>query len=105
VNQTIRADSSSIYGFHSEQFETYGGMDSFITSIKQLRESGKSYKWAADQVYDSLVGENSTLEKSDIKIIGAIVTGKPQQLIALQGKSIIKASTFGVLSDKIDIKN
>jgi hypothetical protein len=62
---TIHADSFNIYGFHSEQFAPYGGMDSFITSIEQLRKSSKSFKWEAEQVYKSLAGENKTLEKND----------------------------------------
>jgi hypothetical protein len=46
---TIHADSFNIYGFHSEQFAPYGGIDSFITSIEQLRKNSKSFKWGADK--------------------------------------------------------
>lgn len=102
---TIHADSLNIYGFHSEQFAPYGGIDSFITSIEQLRKSSKSFKWQADQVYNSLAGDNKTLEKSDVKIIGAVVTGTSKQLRVLQGQPYIKASTVGVISDKKNIQN
>jgi hypothetical protein len=102
---TIHADSFNIYGFHSEQFAPYGGIDSFITSIEQLHKNSKSFKWGAEQIYNSLAGENKTLEKSDVKIIGAVVTGTSKQLKALQGQPYIKASTFGVISDKKDIQD
>ncbi|MFJ7733150.1 anti sigma factor C-terminal domain-containing protein [Lysinibacillus sp. NPDC097231] len=54
----------------------------------------------ANQVYQSLIGENGTLDKSDVKIIGAVVTGTPKQLESLQGQTYIKASTFGVISNR-----
>jgi hypothetical protein len=105
TGQSIYADSLIIYGFHAEQFTPYGGIDSFITSVEHLRKSSKSFKWYADEVYKSLAGPNNTLEESDVKIIGAVVTGTAEQLKVLQGLPFIKASTFGVISDKKDIPN
>ncbi|WP_438351065.1 anti sigma factor C-terminal domain-containing protein [Paenibacillus sp. FA6] len=103
--QVIPADSMLIYGFHSEQFEITGGIDTFITNVEQLRESSKSFKWAADEIHKSLVGDNQSIEQSDVKIIGAVVTGTSKQLEVLQGQSFIKASTFGVISDKKSVPN
>ncbi|MDQ8739423.1 anti sigma factor C-terminal domain-containing protein [Paenibacillus sp. LHD-38] len=100
--QTVHAESVFVYGFHSEQFEPFGGMDSFISSIELLRKNSKSFKWDAEQAYESLIGDNKTLEKSDIKIIGAIVTGTAEQLNVLQGSPYIKASTFGVITNQQD---
>lgn len=102
---TIAADYPFIYGFHSEQskptFEQYqeDEVDTFIQNIEMLRES-KNFEWETDQVYQSLIGENGTLDQSDVKIIGAVVTGTPEQLESLQGQTYIKASTFGVISDR-----
>lgn len=105
AKDTIAANSPFIYGFQSEQskplFEQYQGdeVETFIQNIEMLRES-KNFKWETDQVYQSLIGENGTLEQSDVKIIGAVVTGTPEQLESLQGQTYIKASTFGVISNR-----
>ena len=102
---TITADSPFIYGFHSEQSKPKAlqsqndEIDSFIRNIEHLRKS-KNFEWETDQVYESLVGENGTLDQSDVKIIGAVVTGTPEQLEGLQGQAYLKASTFGVISDR-----
>lgn len=103
--QSIAADSPNIYGFHAEQFKPYGGIDTFINSIDRLRESHKqSFKYKADEAHQALAGDNNTIDKSDIKIIGAVVTGRAKQLEALKGQPFIKASTFGVISAKPDIE-
>lgn len=103
---TVKADSPFIYGFHSEhskqknqrsQSDSFDEIDDFIKNIERLRES-KNFEWEIDQVYQSLIGENGALDKGDVKIIGAVVTGTPEQLKPLQGQTYIKASTFGVIS-------
>lgn len=102
---TITANSPFIYGFHSEQSKPkaqqsfHDEIDTFIRNIERLRES-KNFEWETNQVYQSLMGENGTLDQSDVKIIGAVVTGTPKQLGLLQGQTYIKASTFGVISDR-----
>ena len=102
---TISADSPLLYGFHSEQSKPKAQqsqnneIDSFIRNIEHLRES-KNFEWETDQVYQALIGNNGTLDESDVKIIGAVVTGTPEQLELLQGKTYIKASTLGVISDQ-----
>lgn len=102
THQTVAADSMIIYGFHGEQFAPYGGVDTFITSVEQLREHGKNFTWEADQVHESLAGDNDVLEPGDITIIGVVVTGTAKQLEVLQNQAYIKASTFGVISDAPD---
>ncbi|AIQ59388.1 anti sigma factor C-terminal domain-containing protein [Paenibacillus borealis] len=105
TRQTIAADSMIIYGFHGEQFAPYGGVNSFINSVEQLRKHGKNFTWEADQVHESLAGDNDILEPGDITIIGAVVTGTAKQLEALQNQAYIKGSTFGVVSDSIALPN
>jgi len=106
VKIVLSADGMLMYGFHAEQFEVTGGMDTFITSVEQLRgSSNHSFKWAAGEIHKALAGDNNTLEQIDVKIIGSVVTGTAKQLKALQGLPFIKASTFGVLSDKIPAPN
>ena len=51
-------------------------------------------------VYQALIGENGTTEKSDVKITGAVVTGTPEQLQSLQGQPYIKGSIFGIISNQ-----
>ncbi|WNS44637.1 anti sigma factor C-terminal domain-containing protein [Paenibacillus sp. MMS20-IR301] len=103
TGQTIAADSQIIYGFHGMQFAPYGGVDAFINSVEQLRAGGKNYKWAAEQIQESLAGDNNILEPADITIIGVVVTGTAKQLETLQNQPYIKASTFGVVSKSPDI--
>ncbi|MEA0552774.1 anti sigma factor C-terminal domain-containing protein [Lysinibacillus irui] len=102
---TIPANYPYIYGFQSEQSKpkprrsSSNEVDTFIRNIELLRES-KNFEWETNEVYQALIGENGNLETSDVKIIGAVVTGTPEQLQLLQGKSYIKASTFGVISNQ-----
>ena len=102
---TITANSPFIYGIQSEQskpiFAQYEGdeVERFIRNIELLLKS-KNFEWESNQLYQSLVGENGTLENNDVKIIGAVVTGTPEQLASLQGQTYIKASTFGVIFDR-----
>lgn len=102
---TVSANSPFIYGFHSEQsrptYEQYqeDEIETFIQNLEKLRES-KNFEWETDQVYQSLIGDNGTLDLSDVKIIGAVVTGTPEQLKTLEGQTYIKSSTFGVISDR-----
>jgi hypothetical protein len=105
TKHVIPADTLLINGFHAEQFEITGGIETFITSVEQLRKNSKSFKWYADEVYKSLAGPNNTLEPSDVKIIGAVATGTANQLKVIQGLPFIKASSFGVISHKRDIPN
>ncbi|WP_017754004.1 anti sigma factor C-terminal domain-containing protein [Calidifontibacillus oryziterrae] len=97
---TISADYPFIYGFHAEQFkeDAYGGIDSFITSLERLQDSN-NFKWEAGEAYNALIGDNGKLEQSDVQIIGAIVTGTPEQLKSLQGLPFIKGSTLGVIAE------
>ncbi len=102
---TIIATSPFIYGFQSEQSKPVprqsqnDEVDSFIQNIERLRGS-KNFEWETNQVYQSLIGENGTLDRNDVKIIGAVVTGTPKQLELLQGQTYIKASTYGVISNR-----
>ncbi|MED4699003.1 anti sigma factor C-terminal domain-containing protein [Lysinibacillus capsici] len=102
---TISANDPYIYGFQSEQSKpkprrsSNDEVETFIRNIELLRKS-KNFEWETNQVYQALVGENGTLEKSDVKITGAVVTGTPEQLQSLQGQTYIKGSIFGVISNQ-----
>lgn len=102
---TISANDPYIYGFQSEQSKpkprrsSNDEVETFIRNIELLRKS-KNFEWETNQVYQALIGENETLEKSDVKITGAVVTGTPEQLQSLQGQTYIKASIFGVISNR-----
>lgn len=102
---TISANDPYIYGFQSEQSKpkprrsSNDEVETFIRNIELLRKS-KNFEWETNQVYQALVGGNGTLEKSDVKISGAVVTGTPEQLQSLQGQTYIKGSIFGVISNQ-----
>ncbi|MCT6818755.1 MAG: anti-sigma factor C-terminal domain-containing protein, partial [Lysinibacillus fusiformis] len=102
---TISANDPYIYGFQSEQSKpkprrsSNDEVETFIRNIELLRKS-KNFEWETNQVYQALVGENGAVEKSDVKITGAVVTGTPEQLKSLQGQTYIKGSIFGVISNQ-----
>ncbi|KGR85905.1 hypothetical protein CD31_10220 [Lysinibacillus boronitolerans JCM 21713 = 10a = NBRC 103108] len=102
---TIAANGPYIYGFQSESSKPKprrslnDEVETFIRNIELLRKS-KNFEWETNQVYQALVGENGNLEKSDVKITGAVVTGTPEQLQSLQGQTYIKGSIFGVISNQ-----
>lgn len=102
---TIAANYPYIYGFQSEQSKpkarrsSSDEVDTFIRNIELLRKS-KNFEWETNQVYQALIGEKGTIDKSDVKMIGAVVTGTPEQLESLQGQAYIKGSIFGVISNQ-----
>ena len=105
---TIPANYPLIFGFQSEQSKPkaqqselleHNEITSFINNIESLRES-KNFKWETDEVYKALVGKDGVLDQSDVKIIGVVVTGTPDQLKSLQGQPYIMASTLGVISNR-----
>jgi len=102
---TISVNDPYIYGFQSEQSKpkprrsSNDEVETFIRNIELLRKS-KNFEWETNQVYQALVGENGAMEKSDVKITGAVVTGTPEQLKSLQGQTYIKGSIFGVISNQ-----
>lgn len=73
---------------------------SFIQTIC----TAKSIKGTDSQTYQTLFNnlskDKKTIKKADIKIIGVVVSGDVNSLKQLQGKSFIKASTFGAIVDK-----
>ncbi|MEK5233814.1 anti sigma factor C-terminal domain-containing protein [Lysinibacillus sp. FSL K6-0232] len=102
---TIQANSPFIYGFQSEQSKPItrrsasNEVDSFIQHIELLHKS-KNFEWETNQVYQALVGKDGKLESDDIKVIGAVVSGTPEQLMLLKDQPYVKASTFGVIFDR-----
>lgn len=106
---TISADSPFMFGFQAEhskpkfqqsESDSFDEVQSsFIEKVERLRKE-KDVDWELKQAYKAMSGENETLEKDDVKIIGAVVTGTAEQLKALANQPYIKASTFGVITDR-----
>ncbi len=68
--------------------------DELISTLSNSKDT--KYK----ELYEEIMRKGKT-PADDAKILGVIVQGKKEDLINLRGKSFIKASSFGVITDKI----
>ncbi|MET3504318.1 anti sigma factor C-terminal domain-containing protein [Halalkalibacter oceani] len=108
VQDTVVASSWFINGFYSDRYQPEGsrGVTNFISHLEQLRQKKRfSFGWEIEQIYEAIAGENDQIEEEEISIIGAVVTGTPEQLSALQDQPYIQASTFGVITEQRQLNN
>lgn len=75
-------------------------IEDFIEDINFGLTKGGKYKNEIKGIYESLLGDGEGIDKSNIKIIGAVVVSDKEGLNTLKDMNIIKASSFGVMSDK-----
>ena len=68
--------------------------DELISTLSNSKDT--KYK----ELYEEIMRKGKT-SADDAKILGVIVQGTKEELINLRGKSFIKASSFGVITDKI----
>ncbi|MEH7484959.1 anti sigma factor C-terminal domain-containing protein [Neobacillus drentensis] len=72
----------------------------FLSSIESgLSVKGKYYN-EYKRIYDNLRSNKKKPVKSDVKIIGVVVTGTAEALKSLKEQKYIKATTIGVVTDK-----
>lgn len=91
-----------VYGFGSHALPD----DPFNRTPKdfiQYIENGLKIKGAGQyqfqQIYNVLSHGKGSINPSDIKIIGVVVTGTPKDLMALQGKQFVKAAVLGAIAN------
>lgn len=75
-------------------------VDDFIEDLEFGMHKGGKYKKDIKHIYSSLSDNNETMDKNNIKIIGAVVVGDKEELSKLKGMDIIKSSSMGVTSNK-----
>lgn len=72
----------------------------FIDTICNERLVDEENTSVYEELFEKLNKDNRTINKSDIKIIGVVVSGDVVSLNQLSGKKFIKASTFGAITNK-----
>ncbi|WP_338422882.1 anti sigma factor C-terminal domain-containing protein [Clostridium beijerinckii] len=77
----------SIDGAGEFRSDTDGRIQNFRAAIKQLKDIGETR-------YIKNIDEN------DIRIIGAVVVGRPKELKAIENNPIIKHAVLGTVVDK-----
>ncbi|WP_077622502.1 anti sigma factor C-terminal domain-containing protein [Sediminibacillus massiliensis] len=90
-------DGPSADGFQVYSDDYTSSAKEFLRDIQQLKEEG-TYQAAAKRMAEGINGE-SIPHVLDVKLIGAIVTGTPEQLNEYKELGIVRASTIGATID------
>lgn len=72
--------------------------EDFISAINTGQKHNFSNEY--NKIYDLLSNGKGEINKSDLKIIGVVVSGDTKSLNTLKDKSYIKAATIGAIEDK-----
>ncbi|WP_042347645.1 anti sigma factor C-terminal domain-containing protein [Bacillus massiliigorillae] len=75
-------------------------VNTFIETLEIATSKGGSYKEEFKTIQSVLKQGHPTLLKDNVRIIGVVVVGDKHQLKQLLNKTYIKASSFGVITDK-----
>lgn len=104
----LRADFSNsatndVYGFQvSDPEGRKRNEQTFIKDLETLKNYNKGYiryQQDAEMVYNALRGNKTKVTKEDIRIIGAVVVGTPNQLKQLQNQKFVRAAVIGATVD------
>ncbi|NHM33566.1 anti sigma factor C-terminal domain-containing protein [Neobacillus terrae] len=96
----IPESADMVYGFGSGIDNKKVSEQDFLSSIETgLSVKGKYYS-EYKRIFDNLRKDKKNPLKSDVKIIGVVVTGTAENLKALKDQKYIKATTLGVVTDK-----
>ncbi|ALZ64533.1 hypothetical protein FORC13_p048 (plasmid) [Bacillus cereus] len=72
----------------------------FIDTLKSPELSGGNYANKTKEVLTRLKKDNPKLNPEKVRIVGAVVTGTPDELKKYQNKEFIRASSLGATIDK-----
>lgn len=70
----------------------------FINAINEGKDNNYANQYK--ELFDNLSNGKGEINKEDLKIIGAVVSGDSKTLKALKDKNYIKAATLGAVADK-----
>jgi len=73
----------------------------FLRAIERGKEEKSRYQGQFIELYNNFADENGTLNKDNINILGVVVTGDKEGLDELKELSFIRASSLGVVVDKL----
>ncbi|MFJ8356681.1 anti sigma factor C-terminal domain-containing protein [Bacillus paramycoides] len=89
----------NIYGYPYNSQNDWQSPEFFIDTLKSPDFSG-DYADKAKKVLTRLKKDNPKLDSEKVKIVGAVVTGTPDELKQYQNKEFIRASSLGATIDK-----
>ncbi|SKC88245.1 anti sigma factor C-terminal domain-containing protein [Maledivibacter halophilus] len=75
-------------------------IDRFVSSLERGLDDDTFYKDEFTRVFENIAGEDKEIQRKDIKIQGAVVTGTAEELKKLRNLPFIRASTLGIVTDK-----
>ncbi|GAB6438806.1 anti-sigma factor [Bacillus luti] len=89
-----------MYGYPYHSQNDWQSPELFIDTLKSPDLSKGEYADKVKEVVTKLKKDNPELNPEKVKIIGAVVTGTPEELKKYQNKEFIKASSLGATIDK-----
>ncbi|MEK4745725.1 MULTISPECIES: anti sigma factor C-terminal domain-containing protein [unclassified Bacillus (in: firmicutes)] len=89
----------NIYGYPYNSQNDWQSPELFIDTLKSPDFYG-DYADKAKKVLTRLKKDNPKLDSEKVKIVGAVVTGTPDELKKYQNKEFIRASSLGATIDK-----
>ncbi|CAH2465278.1 MULTISPECIES: anti sigma factor C-terminal domain-containing protein [Bacillus cereus group] len=89
----------NIYGYPYNSQNDWQSPEFFIDTLKSPEFYGE-YADKAKEILTKLKKDNPTLNPEKVKIVGAVVTGTPDELKKYQNKEFIKSSSLGATIDK-----
>lgn len=98
AGQTISAGNA--YGFLQNR-DGIESAEGFLHQIEWLRDEKGDFQGEADRIYDNIAGNSSSeINVDDLKVSGVVVTGSPEDLLALSNLPMIRAAVLGATADK-----
>lgn len=98
-DHTIIGDGA--FGFQDRDHSKAKPASSFIRELEWLRKNGGDYQEGAQQIYNAIVGDGSKeVSPQDLKIIGVVVTGTPDQLKKFNEIPMIRGAILGATTNK-----
>ncbi|MGH1328703.1 anti sigma factor C-terminal domain-containing protein [Bacillus pretiosus] len=89
----------NIYGYPYNSQNDWQSPEFFIDTLKSPNFYG-DYADKAKEILTKLKKDNPKLNPEKVKIIGAVITGTPDELKKYQSKEFIRASSLGATIDK-----
>ncbi len=75
--------------------------EQFFRAIDQGRTKKSRYQWQFDQLYNTLADENGEMRRENLRVLGVVITGDIDSMMEIRELPFIRASSFGVIIDKI----
>ncbi|MDM5291866.1 anti sigma factor C-terminal domain-containing protein [Peribacillus simplex] len=99
-NELSSFQVGSIFGFPYNSTTNWSNLDFFLKNLSHPEIQSSPYASRATEIEKRLKRENPKLNPDKVKIIGAVVTGTPDELMKYKNKDFIRASSLGASTKK-----